>query len=51
LITLYEVDNSKLSDGLTAVSESLAIYIGVESYTYDIKSYFEVEEGLKILGM
>ncbi len=50
-ITLYEVDNARLAEGLQAVGESLAVYIGVQGYTYDIKTYLEVEEGLKILGM
>lgn len=50
-ITLYEVENSRLADGLLAVGESLAVYIGVPGYTYDIRTYLEVEEGLKILGM
>ncbi len=50
-ITLYEVDNARLAEGLQAVGDSLAIYIGVPGYTYDIKTYFEVEEGLRMLGM
>ncbi|MCP4023842.1 MAG: hypothetical protein GY729_18505 [Desulfobacteraceae bacterium] len=50
-LTLYEVDNENLAKGIAAVSDSLAIYIGVPGYTYDIQPYFLVEEGLKILGM
>ena len=50
-VTFYELDNDRLAEGLRAVGESMAIYIGVPGYTYEIKPYFEVEEGLKIIGM
>lgn len=50
-ITFYELENSRLAEGLEAINESLAIYIGVPGYTYDITPYFETEEGLKMIGM
>ncbi|MCK5101146.1 MAG: hypothetical protein KAR45_23755 [Desulfobacteraceae bacterium] len=50
-MTLYEVDNSRLAEGLQAVGESLAVYIGVPGYTYDILTYYETEEGLRMIGM
>lgn len=50
-ITFYEVENARLAEGLSAVAESLAVYIGVPGYRYDIKPYFETEEGLNIINM
>ena len=50
-ITYYELDNDRLAEGLKAIGESLAIYFGVPGYKYDIKPYFELEEGLAILGL
>ncbi|MCD4741519.1 MAG: hypothetical protein K8R67_03410 [Desulfobacteraceae bacterium] len=50
-ITLYEVDNSRLAEGLQAVGDSLAVYFGVEGYSYDILPYYETEEGLRMIGM
>jgi len=50
-ITYYELENDKLAEGLLAISESLAIYFGVPGYQYEIKPYFELEEGLGILGL
>ena len=50
-MTLYEVDNSRLAEGLQAVNKSLAVYFGVPGYSYDIIPYYETEEGLRILGM
>jgi hypothetical protein len=50
-LTYYELDNSRMAEGLQAIGESLAIYFGVPGYQYEIKPYFELEEGLSILGM
>jgi hypothetical protein len=50
-ITYYELDNARLAEGLKAIGESLAIYFGVPGYKYDLKPYFELEEGLEILGL
>ncbi|MEX1297831.1 MAG: hypothetical protein AB1Z38_12415 [Desulfotignum sp.] len=50
-LTYYELDNSRLAEGLQAIGESLAIYFGVPGYQYEIKPYFELEEGLSILGL
>lgn len=50
-ITYYELENNRLAEGLKVVAESLAIYFGVPGYKYDLKPYFELEEGLTILGL
>ncbi len=50
-ITYYEVENNRLAEGLQAIGESLAIYFGVPGYKYEIKPYFELEEGLNILNL
>ena len=50
-ITYYELENDRLADGLKAIGDSLAVYFGVPGYKYDIKPYFELEEGLSILGL
>jgi hypothetical protein len=50
-ITYYELDNARLAEGLKAIGESLAIYFGVPGYKYDLNPYFELEEGLEILGL
>ncbi len=49
-ITFYELDDIMLAQGLKAIAESLAIYFGVPGYKYNLKPYFELEEGLDILG-
>jgi len=50
-ITYYELESSRLAEGLQAIAESLAIYFGVPGYKYELKPYFELEEGLNILGL
>ena len=50
-ITYYELENARLAEGLKVIGESMAIYFGVPGYTYDLKPYFELEEGLDILGL
>ena len=50
-ITYYELDSSRLAEGLRIIAESLSIYFGVPGYKYDLKPYFELEEGLEILGL
>ena len=50
-ITYYELESDKLAEGLQAIVESLAIYFGVPGYQYEVKPYFELEEGLGILGL
>ncbi len=50
-ITYYEMENHRLPEGLVVIGESMSEYFGVPGYTYDIKPYFELEEGLGILGL
>lgn len=50
-ITFYELDNARLAEGLMAVGDSMAVYIGVPGYNYEIKSYLEIEEGLGMIGL
>ena len=50
-ITFYELDDDRLAEGMKVLGDSLAIYFGVPGYKYDLKPYFELEEGLSILGL
>lgn len=50
-ITFYELEDDKFAEGIKAIQESLSIYFGVPGYKYDLKPYFELEEGLDVLGM
>ncbi|MFH1152467.1 MAG: hypothetical protein V1793_01510 [Pseudomonadota bacterium] len=50
-ITFYELDNNRLAQGFQILGDNMAVYFGVPGFAYDIKPYFELEEGLKMIGM
>lgn len=50
-ITYYELDNARLAEGIQVLGDNMAVYIGVPGYRYEIKTYYELEEGLKMIGM
>jgi len=50
-MSLYELDNSKLAEGMQAVSNYLATFFGVPGFKYEISPYFEISEALKTIGM
>jgi hypothetical protein len=50
-ITFYELDNTRLAQGIQVLGDNMAVYFGVAGFAYDIKPYFELEEGLKMIGM
>ncbi|MBF0201644.1 MAG: hypothetical protein HQK66_10095 [Desulfamplus sp.] len=50
-ITFYELDNARLAEGIRVLGDNMAVYIGVPGYRYEIKPYYELEEGLKMIGL
>jgi hypothetical protein len=50
-LSIYELDNSKLSEGLVFIGDYIAGFFGVPGLTYEIKPLFEIEEALKMIGM
>jgi hypothetical protein len=49
--SLYELDNSKLADGLDFLGNYMATYFGVPGFMYEITPYYEINEALKMIGM
>lgn len=49
--SLYELDNSKLADGLEFLGNYMATYFGVPGFMYEINPYYEIDEALKMIGM
>jgi hypothetical protein len=49
--SVYELDNSKLADGMNFLGNYMATYFGISGFKYEVKPYFSVDEGLKMLGM
>ncbi len=50
-ITFYEIENERMAEGLQALGNNMAVYIGIPGYKYDIRPYYDLEEGLKVIGM
>ena len=50
-MTLYEVDASKMADGMIALGERYAKYIGVPGYKYSINVWFDIMEALAMVGL
>lgn len=50
-LSIYELDNDKLSEGILAVTEYNATFYGVPGFTYEISASLEIEEGLKMVGL
>jgi len=51
IVTLYELDNSNLAEGLDFLGNNVALFFGVPGFKYEVKPYYNVEEALKMLGM
>ncbi len=51
IFVVYELDNSKLADGMEFVANFYTMFFGVPGFKYQITPYFDVAEGLKMLGM
>ncbi|MGD9733035.1 MAG: hypothetical protein AB7U45_12710 [Desulfamplus sp.] len=50
-ITFYEIENEHMAEGLQALGNNMAVYIGIPGYKYDIRPYYDLEEGLRVIGM
>jgi hypothetical protein len=51
IVALYELDNSKLAEGMDFVANYYAMFFGVPGFKYEITPHFEVAEALKLIGM
>ena len=51
IVVVYELDNSKLADGMDFIANFYTNFFGVPGFKYQITPHFDVAEGLKMLGM
>ena len=51
IVTIYELDNSKLAEGMDFIANYYTMFFGVPGFKYQITPHFDVMEGLKMLGM
>lgn len=50
-LEIYELDNSKVAEGLEFVTSRCVSYFGIEGYIYEINVYFEATEALNMIGL
>lgn len=50
-LSLYELEKSRLAEGYEFLGNYLAIFFGVPGYKYEINPFFDIGEGLKMIGM
>jgi len=49
--SIYELDNSRLAEGMEFLGNYMVGFFGVPGFAYEIKPFFEIEEALKMIGM
>jgi hypothetical protein len=50
-MSIFELDKSRLAEGLEFVANYMAHFFGVPGFTYEIKPHFEIAEAMKAIGM
>ena len=50
-LSVYELDKSKLGEGYEFIGNYMAIFFGVPGFRSEFKTFMEVEEALKMIGM
>jgi hypothetical protein len=51
VIVIYEVKKGKLEEALALGAKRIAMFNDIQGYRYSIKTYTNLEEGMKVLGM
>ena len=50
-IEIYELDKSKVGEGLEFVSNRCVKYFGIPGYVYEVNAYLEATEALNMIGL
>lgn len=50
VISIYELENHKLADGMEFISSYLARFFGIPGFKYEVKVHLEVQEALRSIG-
>ncbi len=48
---IYELDKSKVAEGIEFVTDRCVKYFGIPGYVYEINVFFEAAEALKMIGL
>ncbi len=50
-LEVYELENSKVAEGLDFVTNRCVAYFGIPNYRYEINVFFEAAEALTMIGL
>ena len=50
-LSIWETDPQNIVEMQTFIGNYLAVFFGVPGYKYETKSFYKVEEALKLIGM
>jgi hypothetical protein len=50
-VEIYELDKSKVGEGLEFVSNRCVKYFGIPGYIYEVNVYLEATEALNMIGL
>lgn len=48
---LFELDKSKIAEGVQYATDRCVTYFGIPNYSYEINVFFEAAEALKMIGL
>jgi beta-N-acetylglucosaminidase len=48
---LFELDKSRLAEGIEYVANRYVAYFGISGFRYTVTVYFEAQEALKMIGL
>lgn len=51
IISVYELEKSKVAEGMESLGKYMAIFFEVPGFKYEIKPFFDIAEALKTIGM
>ncbi|BCS97738.1 hypothetical protein DSLASN_33700 [Desulfoluna limicola] len=47
----YELDNSRIAEGMEYIRRHFACYFGIPGYNFEIQLSLDIDEGLQMIGM
>ena len=50
-LEIYELDKSKVAEGIEFITNRCVKYFGIPGYIYEINVYFEATEALNMIGL
>jgi len=50
-LSVYEIEKSRIAEGSEFLGNYMTAFFGVPGFKYEVKTYYNVDEALKMIGM